>query len=67
MALQAMVDHPEIDLSRSVMVGDSLSDIQFGQRLGMYTVKVGEATGLENLRVDGLQDFAAQWPLAPGQ
>jgi D-glycero-D-manno-heptose 1,7-bisphosphate phosphatase len=42
MALQALSDFPDIDLTRSVMIGDSDSDIEFGRRLGMYTVKVGE-------------------------
>ena len=38
MALQAKEDFPEIDFSKSVMVGDSDSDIEFGKRLGMLTV-----------------------------
>jgi D-glycero-D-manno-heptose 1,7-bisphosphate phosphatase len=35
---QAMRDFPEITASTSAMVGDSLSDIEFGKRLGMRTV-----------------------------
>jgi D-glycero-D-manno-heptose 1,7-bisphosphate phosphatase len=35
---QAQRDFPEIAADTSVMIGDSLSDIQFGQRLGMLTV-----------------------------
>jgi len=31
-------DFPEIDFSRSVMIGDSLSDMIFGKQLGMITV-----------------------------
>ena len=31
---------PEIDFKRSIMVGDSISDIQFGQKLGMVTVLI---------------------------
>ena len=38
MALQAQADFPEIDFSRSVIVGDSLSDMEFGARLGMVKV-----------------------------
>lgn len=38
MAEQAKRDFPTIDFSRSVMVGDSVSDIEFGNRLGMFTV-----------------------------
>lgn len=40
MAEQAKRDFPNIDFSRSVMVGDSASDIEFGNRLGMFTVFV---------------------------
>jgi len=35
---QAVVDFPEIAAATSVMIGDSLSDIEFGKRLGMLTV-----------------------------
>lgn len=40
MALKAKEDFPEIDFSRSLMVGDSLSDLQFGRNAGMKTVWV---------------------------
>jgi D-glycero-D-manno-heptose 1,7-bisphosphate phosphatase len=35
---QALRDFPEISAERSVMVGDSLSDIEFGRNLGIQTV-----------------------------
>jgi D-glycero-D-manno-heptose 1,7-bisphosphate phosphatase len=35
---QAQRDFPDITASTSAMVGDSLSDIEFGKRLGMRTV-----------------------------
>lgn len=38
MARKAKIDFPEIDFARSIMVGDSLSDMQFGKGAGMYTV-----------------------------
>jgi D-glycero-alpha-D-manno-heptose 1-phosphate guanylyltransferase len=38
MALQAKKDFPEIDFSKSIMVGDSVSDMEFGKRAGMKTV-----------------------------
>lgn len=38
MALQAKADFPAIDFSRSVMVGNNHSDMQFGRNNGMYTV-----------------------------
>ena len=44
MALQAKAEFPEIDFSKSVMVGDSVSDMQFGKNLGMKTVFVETGT-----------------------
>ena len=40
MALQAQKEFPEISFEHSVMIGDSISDIQFGQQLGMKTVLI---------------------------
>lgn len=41
MAYQAKNDFPEIDFPKSVMVGDSESDIEFGKRLEMITIYLG--------------------------
>jgi histidinol-phosphate phosphatase family protein len=38
MGLKAQSDYPEIDFSKSLMIGDSESDIEFGMKLGMKTV-----------------------------
>lgn len=35
---QAVADFPSITAASSVMIGDSLSDVEFGKRLGMTTV-----------------------------
>jgi D-glycero-alpha-D-manno-heptose 1-phosphate guanylyltransferase len=40
MAVRAKNDFPGIILSRSIMVGNNLSDMQFGRNAGMYTVFV---------------------------
>ena len=40
MAFQAKCDYPDIDLGKSVMVGNNLSDMKFGRNAGMYTVFV---------------------------
>lgn len=40
MALRAQKDIVGIDLSKSIMVGNNLSDMQFGKNAGMYTVHV---------------------------
>jgi len=54
MAIQAKQDFPEIDFRKSVIVGDSISDMQFGQQLGMYkvliTTKEEEANELRMLK-----------------
>lgn len=38
MGLRAKLDYPDIEFNRSIMVGNNLSDMQFGKRLGMHTV-----------------------------
>jgi histidinol-phosphate phosphatase family protein len=38
MAEQAKKDFPEIDFSKSIMAGDTLSDMEFGRNAGMRTV-----------------------------
>ncbi|MBL0047732.1 MAG: HAD family hydrolase [Bacteroidetes bacterium] len=43
MALQAKRDFPEIDFTKSLMVGDSISDMEFGKKLGMKTVFISAA------------------------
>jgi len=41
MALKARKDFPALRFNKSVMVGDSLSDMVFGKRVGMKTVFIG--------------------------
>ncbi len=65
MAFQAKKDFPEIDFSKSIMVGNRMSDMQFGRNAGMYTVFVS-TTHPEtpfpdaniDYRFDSLADFA---------
>ena len=38
MGHQAQQDFPDIDFKRSIMVGNSMSDMEFGKRLGMHCV-----------------------------
>jgi HAD superfamily hydrolase (TIGR01662 family) len=40
MALKAKNDFPEIIFEKSIMVGDTDSDIEFGRNLGMKTVRI---------------------------
>ena len=48
MGLKAKSDFPEIEFSKSIMVGDSISDMEFGKRLGMKRVYISSAFGLES-------------------
>lgn len=38
MGFQAQQDHPAIDFSRSIMVGNNFSDMEFGRNLGAKTI-----------------------------
>ncbi|MET0635198.1 MAG: HAD-IIIA family hydrolase [Chitinophagaceae bacterium] len=40
MAIEAKKDFPDIDLSRSIMIGNNISDMEFGKNAGMYTIFV---------------------------
>lgn len=59
MAWQAQEDFPTINFQQSIMVGDSVSDIEFGQNLGMHTVlitgKEDELAKLEHALSNGLR------------
>ncbi|MNR46624.1 Phosphoglycolate phosphatase [compost metagenome] len=61
MALLAKADFPEIDFEKSIMVGDSDSDIEFGRKLGMKTVfiRYNGATdhASADLTCDSLESF----------
>ena len=56
MGHQAKADFPNIVFEKSIMVGDSISDMDFGKRLGMKTVflttKEEEQAKAEKLVVD---------------
>ncbi len=64
MAFQAKADFPAIEFSKSIMVGNKLSDMAFGKNAGMYTVFVA-TTNPEipfphpdiDLRFDSLEHF----------
>ena len=65
MALQAKSDFPQIDFSKSIMVGNRKSDMQFGRNAGMQTVFLATThpeteypSPLIDLKFDNLLDFA---------
>jgi histidinol-phosphate phosphatase family protein len=42
MALNAQTDFPEIDFKKSIIIGDSMSDMEFGRTAGMVTIYISE-------------------------
>ena len=58
MAMQAKKDFPEIDFSKSIMVGDSRSDMEFGKKAGMKTVFI--LNGKKNLSDNPFVDDSAE-------
>lgn len=60
MAFQAKDKFPEITFSKSIMAGDTDSDILFGKNAGMFTVLIGnEETKIEaDFHFNTLNDFA---------
>ncbi len=54
MGYQAKADFPEIDFAKSVMIGDSISDMQFARKLGMKTIFLtnGRPTPKSNELID---------------
>ena len=67
MAMEAKRDFPDIDFRRCLMVGDSDSDMAFGNRLGMKTILVGDkpdnnfiiSDSVPDCRMSSLADVAA--------
>ncbi|MES2003540.1 MAG: HAD-IIIA family hydrolase [Bacteroidota bacterium] len=69
MAFQAQADFPAIDLSRSIIVGNRISDMGFGRNAGMHTVFLATThpetpfpDPLIDLRFDDLLAFAKAIP-----
>jgi len=54
MGLIAKKDFPEIEFSKSVMVGDSISDMKFGKNLGMKCILINSNNGIEK-EIDFMQ------------
>lgn len=67
MALDAQKDFPDIEFDKSVMVGNNLSDMQFGKSMGMKTVflhttqpEISMPHALIDEQYDSLQSLARQ-------
>lgn len=49
MAFQIKNDYPDFEFEKAIMIGNSLSDIIFGKKLGMLTVLVGDKYPKEHI------------------
>ena len=59
MGFRAKKDFPEINFKKSIMVGDSPSDIQFGKSLQMITVRISNVKDQEaDFTHPSLRDFS---------
>ena len=59
MGLQAIKDFPGIDLDKSIMVGNTASDMQFGRNLGIKTIFLPTTrpeVDLADSRIDAVYD-----------
>ncbi len=63
MALEAKEEFPEIDFSKSFMVGDMSTDMEFGSRIGAFNVLISDTiyTKKESLRFSSLRLLADQF------
>ncbi len=61
MALKAQSDFPDIDFSRSVVVGDSATDMEFGKRIGAACVWIGTGSDRSELSFESLYAFAEDY------
>ncbi len=65
MALKAKEKYPEIDFNTSIMIGDSISDMEFGKNAGMKTVFITDKhtdydLSLVDTNFESLKQFADQ-------
>ena len=44
MAFQAKNDFPEINFEKSILIGDSISDLKFGKNVGMTTIFISDTS-----------------------
>jgi SAM-dependent methyltransferase len=65
MPLRAKAEYPQVNFQRSVMVGDSASDLEMGRALGMVTVLIGapwpDKSHLFDFHYPSLRQWADEW------
>lgn len=57
MALKAFIEFPDVNFDKSIMVGDTVSDMEFGKNAGMLNILVSPEPG-EYFTVNSLQELA---------
>ena len=59
MSLQAKKDFPEIDFTKSIIIGDSKKDLEFGKRANMISILINDksANKVEDYSIESLFDF----------
>ncbi|MCB2221688.1 MAG: HAD family hydrolase [Bacteroidetes bacterium] len=57
MARKAKIDYPSIDFNKSMMIGDSMSDMEFGRNAGMITCYISSDEEILPKDQDELVDF----------
>lgn len=64
MGLQAVSDFPDIDLSKAIMIGNTLSDMQFGRNMGIKTIFLPTTrpeVDIHDERIDAVYDSLASF------
>lgn len=59
MGVQAIQDFPEIDITKTIMVGNTISDMQFGRNLGVQTIFLPTTrpeVDVQDKRIDAVYD-----------
>ncbi|CAA6829770.1 MAG: D,D-heptose 1,7-bisphosphate phosphatase [uncultured Aureispira sp.] len=56
MAQQAKIDFPKIDFNQAIMVGDSITDIEFGHNMKMKTVLVETKVDIDPTQLERIKD-----------
>lgn len=65
MGLKAKEQFPEIDFKKSIIVGNSLSDMEFGIGLGMKTVFIDDKKALKGVRLEQMDYlYESLWEFA---
>lgn len=59
MAFMAQEICPDINLHKTVMVGDGITDVQFGKNAGTYTVFIGDENADADDSFNSLAEFAS--------